>query len=154
MRAATVAQPVAPRPASCCASPSAPRWSPFCCICHWQVGSADVLSGEVLEFAQRAAAAGARAVQANVYNGMWHGFQLYSDGCGSGPLPAAHTSLDNTADFIKAYTKAAGAAVSGSTGSKGGLPLPEWLGFPRIQHHYRWPEEGTRETLLRSLYNW
>ena len=64
------------------------------------VGTPELLQADTNLFATRAAKAGAPHVEAHMFDGMWHVFQMYSQGCGSGaPLMLAESSLE----FSKAF---------------------------------------------------
>eukprot|EP00887_Chlorella_sp_A99_P003622 scaffold7.g3622.t1 len=108
-----------------------------------QVGTSDKFMAEDLEFAQRAAAAGARAVQVDLYDGMWHAFQVMGPGCGGGPLEAAEVSLRRGAAFLR-----------GASGDPGAWPpWPERLGWPRVEYFARWPDEEQRAAVAQSMYD-
>lgn len=93
------------------------------------MGTSDLLLGEVLEYGQRVAAAGARAVEVNVYDGMWHVFQAAYQGCGAGRLEAAVESYGRIAAFLKAFSGRPGAQP----------PFPERLGFAKVAYRLRFP---------------
>lgn len=65
------------------------------------VGASEVLLGDVIMSAQIAAAGGVEVVM-DVYDGMWHDFQMYSEGCGGRQeLWEGVLSIHRTARFIK-----------------------------------------------------
>ena len=66
------------------------------------IGSAEVLLGENLQFVQKVAQAGGSA-QLEVYDGMWHDFQMSSEGCMSGhSLSEGSTAMARAGEFLKA----------------------------------------------------
>ena len=66
------------------------------------IGSAEVLLGENLQFVQKVAQAGGSA-QLEVYDGMWHDFQMSSEGCMSGhSLSEGITAMARAGEFLKA----------------------------------------------------
>eukprot|EP00928_Gymnodinium_smaydae_P079208 TRINITY_DN63199_c0_g1_i1.p1 TRINITY_DN63199_c0_g1~~TRINITY_DN63199_c0_g1_i1.p1 ORF type:complete len:525 (-),score=109.14 TRINITY_DN63199_c0_g1_i1:201-1775(-) len=68
---------------------------------HISVGDSESIKGDSLIFAQKAAFYGAE-VHLDVYMGMWHDFEMYSEGCGgSQPLWQAQRALNRTAEFVK-----------------------------------------------------
>lgn len=65
------------------------------------VGASEVLLGDVIMTAQIAAAGGVEVVM-DVYDGMWHDFQMYSEGCGGNQeLWEGVLSIHRTARFIR-----------------------------------------------------
>lgn len=111
-----------------------------------QVGGFDRYLAEAFEFAQRVAAAGARTVQLDVYDGMWNNFQMVHPGCGGGELEAAELCLSRTFAFVRAAT--------GELTAAGGGLGPESLGYPRVQFHGRWPSTEQRDAVKQSMYTW
>jgi len=66
------------------------------------VGMPEVLQSDITLFATKAAKAGARRVESHLFDGMWHVFEMYSDGCGSGaPLVLAESSLNFSKQFYE-----------------------------------------------------
>ena len=66
------------------------------------VGMSELLQSDITLFATKAAKAGARRVESHLFDGMWHVFQMYSDGCGSGlPLVLAESSLNFSKQFYE-----------------------------------------------------
>eukprot|EP00889_Picochlorum_renovo_P008470 jgi/Picre1/35500/NNA_002961.t1 len=64
------------------------------------VGMPELLQSDSTIFGQNAAQAGASWVETHAFDGMWHVFQMYSDGCGSGsPLVLAQSSLNVSKQF-------------------------------------------------------
>lgn len=72
---------------------------------YFAVGASESIMGDTTIFAQKAAAYGAE-VNVDIFEGMWHVFPMYSEGCGSGlPLwPALH-ALNQTARHIRHVTR-------------------------------------------------
>lgn len=64
-------------------------------------GMPELLQSDATLFATKAAKAGAPRVEAHVFDGMWHVFEMYMDGCGSGePVVLANSSLNFGKRFI------------------------------------------------------
>jgi acetyl esterase/lipase len=63
-------------------------------------GDQELLLGEIIVAAQSAAAAGAQTIL-DIYNGMWHVFPQYYNGCGAGPIWEAHVALNRTYRFLR-----------------------------------------------------
>lgn len=64
------------------------------------VSGSEVLTGDSMIFAQRAAVRGVR-VYISMFPGMWHGFPQYIEGCGSGTeLWQGTTALSHAGDFV------------------------------------------------------
>lgn len=97
------------------------------------VSGTEVLAGDSIIFAQRAAEHGAR-VYLDIFPGMWHGFQQYLEGCGSGgELWQASTALSHAADFVVQITK--------YLRNSRGRPLPPSSErSPRTNTYYPHPE--------------
>ena len=64
------------------------------------VGSGEVLLGENLQFGQMVRAAGAIA-QVEVWGGMWHDFQMATQGCGAGIMYEAVDALQRAGQFFR-----------------------------------------------------
>jgi len=72
---------------------------------YFAVSGSEVLGGDGIMLAQRAAWRGAR-VYLDIFPGMWHGFQQYLEGCGSGQeLWQASTALSHAGDFVVQVAK-------------------------------------------------
>jgi len=64
------------------------------------VSGSEVMTGDSMIFAQRAAVRGVR-VYVSMFPGMWHGFPQYIEGCGSGTeLWQGTTALSHAGDFV------------------------------------------------------
>ena len=64
-------------------------------------GMPEILQADTTLFATKAARAGASNVEAHLYDGMWHVFPLYTQGCGSGsPVVLAESSLKFSKQFV------------------------------------------------------
>jgi len=71
---------------------------------YFVVGGQESIKGDSVVPANKAAFYGVD-VRLDIYEGMWHVFPMYSEGCGSGePLWAGKHALDRIADFIKGVT--------------------------------------------------
>jgi acetyl esterase/lipase len=65
------------------------------------VASNELIMGDAVISAQNAAAAGAPVIL-DIYEGMWHVFPMYSEGCGSGkPLWPAQRALRRAGRFLR-----------------------------------------------------
>lgn len=68
---------------------------------YFAVGGSESILGDSVLFAQKASHESVE-VQLDVYEGMWHVFPMYSEGCGSAiPLWQGKAALRRTAKFIK-----------------------------------------------------
>ncbi|KAL1499319.1 hypothetical protein AB1Y20_011527 [Prymnesium parvum] len=100
-------------------------------------GMPEVLSAEAAIFATNLAAAGGSA-ELHLYDGMWHVFPQYFDGCGeedNESLLFASVALNRTAAFLSAVRKFGGAH-----------PTPN--GVPRTMLHYEYPQGFDTTTVL------
>merc|ERR1712216_888226 len=65
------------------------------------IGGNEMLLGDNLQFVSRAHAAGA-PVQLEIYDGMWHDFIQYTEGCESfGPLREGAQAITKAAKFLR-----------------------------------------------------
>lgn len=68
---------------------------------HIAVGGSESIMGDSVRVAYKAAAAGWE-VSLEIYNGMWHVFPMYSEGCGSGSdLWSGTHAISNTGQFVR-----------------------------------------------------
>lgn len=118
---------------------------------HVTVSDNEVSSSDGIILAQKVALAGV-AVALDIYPGMWHDFQMYSEGCGGGnQLWQGVRAMERTATFIR--------HVSASV--EGGVGRLSWLGpagspssFLHTTFHYDAPLGGEHwipHTTLPSL---
>ena len=101
-------------------------------------GISEVLSAETAIFATNLAAAGGSA-EVHMYDGMWHDFPMYYDGCGdglNGSLLFAHIALNRTVAFLR------------SVGA-GGVPF-ERNGAPYTLLHYEYPQGHDSASVITS----
>lgn len=69
------------------------------------VGDAEVMLSDSTDFGEKAAAAGS-SVEVKVYPRMWHCFNRFSEGCGTGVvLSQAIDALDQQAEFFKSLAR-------------------------------------------------
>ena len=65
------------------------------------VGQPELLLSDAAIFSQKAASSGA-AVEFHQYDGMWHDFPMYEEGCGSGqPVVLAQSAYNAARDFLQ-----------------------------------------------------
>lgn len=92
------------------------------------IGSSEVLLGDNLQFVQMVARAGGSA-QLEVYDGMWHDFQMSSEGCASGrTLSEGVNAITRASAFLKAGGKRCYVACE-----EGG---PECTGAAPVKWHF------------------
>ena len=96
------------------------------------VGSAEVLLGENIAFAQRAQAAGAPVV-AEVFTHMWHDFMQETEGCGAGhPMAEAVNAVQRLGHFLKNNETCRVVCENGKCG-----------GYGAVKWHFRYNELPT-----------
>lgn len=110
---------------------------------HIMVGGSESILGDSLRVAHTAARGGA-TVSVEVYNGMWHVFPMYSEGCGSGEeLWTAINAINSTGHFVRTLAEGAKATfalrVEGSDGqvSTRNLPLINYMYDPMVDKFTR-----------------
>ncbi|CAE8611651.1 unnamed protein product [Polarella glacialis] len=95
---------------------------------HIAVGGSESILGDSVRVAYAAAEGGAD-VTVEIYNGMWHVFPMYSEGCGSGTeLWAGTNAIMSAGIFLR---KAAAAAAEGKKMKRDSEEL-----YPRIHYLY------------------
>eukprot|EP01051_Picozoa_sp_SAG22_P009141 SAG22_NODE_741_length_7507_cov_2.893224_5_plen_360_part_00 len=89
------------------------------------IGGSEVLLGDNLQLAQRIAQAGG-AVRLEVFEGMWHDFQMGSEGCFAGKaLPEGNTAYRIAGEFLKGHGTHChvACATPGGGGCTGAAPV-------------------------------
>ncbi|MEE3328537.1 MAG: alpha/beta hydrolase [Myxococcota bacterium] len=91
-----------------------PSANPFFAPTEWlkdlvpvsiHVGQPELLLSDAAIFTQKAALSGA-AVEFHQYDGMWHDFPMYEEGCGSGePVVLAQSAYTAARDFLQGLTQ-------------------------------------------------
>ena len=77
------------------------RWLKSLVPVSLHVGQPELLLSDAAIFAQKAATAGA-AIEFHQYDGMWHDFPMYEEGCGSGePVVLAESAYWAARDFLQ-----------------------------------------------------
>lgn len=90
---------------------------------YFAVGGSESIEGDSVLFAQKAAHKHVQ-VQLDVYQGMWHVFPMYSEGCGSGMhLWQGVSALMRTAKFVKSVAYTGKPACSSAPGRYGATPF-------------------------------
>jgi hypothetical protein len=98
---------------------------------YFAVGASESIMGDSVLLGQKAAQRGV-ASYVDVYDGMWHVFPMYSEGCGSGsPLWQGVSALRRSAFFMTQIVK---------TGGK--PPCPAGGNRAALVWHYSEPGEG------------
>mmetsp|Transcript_22730 Transcript_22730/g.53040 ORF Transcript_22730/g.53040 Transcript_22730/m.53040 type:complete len:508 (+) Transcript_22730:65-1588(+) len=102
---------------------------------YFAVGGSESILGDSVLFAQKASHQRVE-VQLDVYEGMWHVFPMYSEGCGSGtPLWQALSALRRAAKFVQSIAFTGHPACSSHPGVDGDNPYTEF--------HYNNPKGDT-----------
>ena len=102
------------------------------------MGQAETLLSDGSIMSQKIAAAGSTAVF-HQYDGMWHDFQMYEDGCGCGEsLLFAESAYDATAHFLNGLSK--------------GKAFPD-INTPIIFNHYEYPQRNDTAAGLTPFSN-
>ncbi|CAJ1390199.1 unnamed protein product [Effrenium voratum] len=97
------------------------------------VSGTEVLGGDGIIFAQRAAWRGVR-VYLDIFPGMWHGFHQYIEGCGSGTeLWQGSAAVSHAGDFVMKVTEFVRSSDSGQLPQSGER-------LPRTNVYYPHPE--------------
>mmetsp|Transcript_8099 Transcript_8099/g.20192 ORF Transcript_8099/g.20192 Transcript_8099/m.20192 type:complete len:499 (-) Transcript_8099:130-1626(-) len=99
---------------------------------YFAVGGAESIEGDSTILAQKAAMMNV-PVYLDIYDGMWHVFPMYTEGCQNPEGKALWTAVSaqrRTADFLK------------SIASNGSPPCPPAWGRPATWFHYSEPGKG------------
>ena len=116
-----------------------------------EVGSAESILGDSALVAQQAAAAEVEVVL-DIYEGMWHVFPMYSEGCGTGePLWEAQSSLHRAGLFVRRVAQTGHGPCDSSTK----LGLPATIFHSRIPGLNRaWLPEGFEDFECLEVSQW
>ncbi|CAJ1402561.1 unnamed protein product [Effrenium voratum] len=99
---------------------------------YFAVGSAEAILGDSTILAQKAAAFGVPVVL-DIFQGMWHDFPMYSEGCGASlPLWQGQRAWNNTAEFIRSVAEAS------NVGGSAGWPLTRYIYDESLAHRRGW----------------
>eukprot|EP00928_Gymnodinium_smaydae_P039108 TRINITY_DN2679_c0_g1_i2.p1 TRINITY_DN2679_c0_g1~~TRINITY_DN2679_c0_g1_i2.p1 ORF type:complete len:769 (-),score=92.28 TRINITY_DN2679_c0_g1_i2:273-2513(-) len=99
---------------------------------YFAVGKSESIEGDTTMLAQKAAMSQV-PVYEDIYDGMWHVFPMYSEGCGNKKgrkLWQAESALNRTAEFLR------------HIGNSGTPPCPPTPGRPATVIHYSEPGAG------------
>lgn len=116
---------------------------------YFAVGASESIMGDSVLVAQKAAAYGAE-INLDIFEGMWHVFPMYSEGCGFGSeLWPAMRALNHTARHIKAVENT-GHPFSGSAL---GDPYTQYVYDRSFSFRSAWfgPDPGYKPILLEEL---
>uniref|UniRef100_A0A7S4T9W5 Alpha/beta hydrolase fold-3 domain-containing protein n=1 Tax=Alexandrium monilatum TaxID=311494 RepID=A0A7S4T9W5_9DINO len=110
---------------------------------HFMVGGSESILGDSVRVAYTAAAGGAD-VTLEIYNGMWHVFPMYSEGCGSGTeLWHAVHAINTTGAFVRRVVAEQKERRSGRRQAKDpasrrwNIPLIHYLYDPKVSEFTR-----------------
>merc|ERR1719261_1767885 len=90
---------------------------------YFAVGGSESIQGDSVLLAQRMAHHGVE-VQLDIYQGMWHDFPMYSEGCGSGfRLWQGISAQLRMSTFVKVVASTGKPPCSTHPGNKGSSPF-------------------------------